>query len=148
LPMTHATWGWWRARHPDTLVLSFDTGVTRDYATDPYGDYERVPKLHFPISAVSDRLGVKDVVVGVAIDNRYKAYPLEALRKAKSAVNDTLAGRRITLHHDAASGATVVTDATGNEIPSLVAYWFAWYAFHPDTEIFAAQVGADLIGKQ
>lgn len=139
LPMTHATWGWWRARHPDTLVLSFDTGVTRDYATDPYGDYERVPKLHFPISAVSDRLGVKDVVVGVAIDNRYKAYPLEALRKAKTAVNDTLAGRRITLHHDAASGATVVTDTTGNEIPSLVAYWFAWYAFHPDTEIFAAQ---------
>lgn len=37
--------------------------------------------------------------------------------------------------------ASVVTDADGKEIPSVRAFWFAWFAFYPDTEIF--EVGSD-----
>jgi hypothetical protein len=29
-------------------------------------------------------------------------------------------------------------DADGRQIPAVTAFWFAWYAFHPDTEIFRA----------
>ena len=25
------------------------------------------------------------------------------------------------------------------EIPSVVGFWFAWYAFHPETRIFSAK---------
>ena len=42
LPVTIASWRDWRARHPDTQVLSLDTGYERDYASgQPYGDVLR-----------------------------------------------------------------------------------------------------------
>jgi len=28
-------------------------------------------------------------------------------------------------------------DRHGKEIPTVIVYWFAWYAFHPDTEVVA-----------
>jgi len=27
-------------------------------------------------------------------------------------------------------------DADGEEIPTVIVYWFAWYAFHPTTWVF------------
>jgi hypothetical protein len=41
IPLEHTTWGDWRRRHPDTLVLSRDTGHARDYDRDPYAGYEQ-----------------------------------------------------------------------------------------------------------
>ncbi|THJ24941.1 MAG: hypothetical protein CAF45_003730 [Nitrospira sp. CG24E] len=29
-----------------------------------------------------------------------------------------------------------MTDTEGKLLPSIMAFWFAWYAFHPKTEIF------------
>ena len=37
--LTWTTWGRWRVAHPDTRVLSRDTGYDRDYDSDPYGSY-------------------------------------------------------------------------------------------------------------
>jgi len=31
-----------------------------------------------------------------------------------------------------------VFDVDGEEIPSTISYWFAWQAFHPDTEVYTA----------
>jgi len=31
----------------------------------------------------------------------------------------------------------VIRDAKGNVLPSINAFWFAWYAFHPETQIFS-----------
>jgi hypothetical protein len=36
LPLSHTTWRDWLAKHPDTLVLSEDTGYSRDYQRNPY----------------------------------------------------------------------------------------------------------------
>ena len=33
----------------------------------------------------------------------------------------------------------MVFNQDGEEIPSMIAYWFAWYAFHPDTDIFGSE---------
>ena len=30
-----------------------------------------------------------------------------------------------------------ILDADGKEIPTTIAFWFAWYAFFPDTEVYA-----------
>ena len=29
-------------------------------------------------------------------------------------------------------------DADGNQLPAIVGFWFAWFAFHPQTEVFTA----------
>ncbi len=39
VPFDVITWGDWKKLHPDTLVLTTDTGYIRSYATDPYGNY-------------------------------------------------------------------------------------------------------------
>src|SRR5258708_30828470 len=39
LPVSMTTWQDWKAEHPQTSVLSFQTGYKRDYARDPYRDF-------------------------------------------------------------------------------------------------------------
>jgi hypothetical protein len=29
-------------------------------------------------------------------------------------------------------------DESGNLLPAIRAFWFAWYTFHPDTDVFEA----------
>jgi hypothetical protein len=71
LPLVWAPWGLWRTAHPDTVVLSTDTGHLRSYGSDPYGSYTPLGGYYagggpiFPVLAESDRLGPKEVVVGV-----------------------------------------------------------------------------------
>jgi hypothetical protein len=38
-PMVWTTWQRWRAAHPETAVLSTETGFARNYNRDPYGAY-------------------------------------------------------------------------------------------------------------
>ncbi|RNJ80627.1 MAG: DUF3179 domain-containing protein, partial [Nitrosopumilus sp. B06] len=49
VPFDVITWGDWKKLHPDTLVLSTETGHARAYGVDPYGDYYTNPNLFFPV---------------------------------------------------------------------------------------------------
>ena len=96
LPSSMSTWRDWLELHPDTLVLSTDTGFARPYDRDPFGGFrERVNsgQRPFPDAQASlrdDRLDDGEEVVGVVIDGAARAYPLRTLGDA--AVNDELAG--------------------------------------------------------
>jgi hypothetical protein len=58
------TWGEWRAQHPDTLVLSLDTGYERDYREGAaYRDYFSTDDLYFRVSNVDRRLKNKAEVL-------------------------------------------------------------------------------------
>ena len=49
LPVVVSTWQAWHARHPDTQVLSLETGHLRDYTPgNPYGSYFASPDTMFP----------------------------------------------------------------------------------------------------
>jgi hypothetical protein len=74
IPFDIITWGDWKALHPDTLVLTTDTGHIRSYATDPYGNYYTEPQIMFPVEYRDDRLPPKDVILGFHQDNVYKAF--------------------------------------------------------------------------
>ncbi len=70
------TWGEWRRRHPDTRVLSLDTGHQRDYAEGAaYREYFASPELMFPVPVTDDRLRHKDEVLGVLLA-RHPEQPL------------------------------------------------------------------------
>ena len=45
----------------------------------------------------------------------------------------------VFIHWDAHARNAYVLDEEGNEIPSIQAFWFAWFTFHPDTSIFEAE---------
>ncbi|RQH03476.1 DUF3179 domain-containing protein [Natrarchaeobius oligotrophus] len=41
-PVVWTTWERWRSAHPDSVVLTEETGYARDYDADPYGSYNPV----------------------------------------------------------------------------------------------------------
>ncbi len=74
VPFDVITWGDWKKIHPDTLVLTTDTGHLRSYATDPYGDYYTDPRIIFPVDNSDDRMHPKEIILGFHEDGIYKAY--------------------------------------------------------------------------
>ncbi|MDP3937449.1 MAG: DUF3179 domain-containing protein [Deltaproteobacteria bacterium] len=136
LPLYHGTWSAWRARHPGTLVQSFDTGFIRSYDRDPYVDYPATQRLMFPVEPRSNRLPAKTLILGVEQAGEARAYPLGDLRGTAGPVRDRLGGREVRIVYDLEAGTATVLDEKGREIQSLVTYWFAWYAFHPDTGLW------------
>jgi len=76
LSVVTTTWGEWRRRHPDTSVLSLDTGHVRDYSEgEAYRRYFATDELMFTVPELDRRLGNKDEVLGV-IFPQYPDKPL------------------------------------------------------------------------
>ncbi len=138
LALTHTSWGDWRQRHPGTEVLSTDTGFGRDYSHDPYAGYERVQQLMFDVQHREARFELKEWVLGIEVGGRYKAYPFSVLGRAVNTdgeLVDTVAGRRLRIRYDRSHGTAEAFDEQGRPWPGTMAFWFAWVAFHPQTEV-------------
>ncbi|HJL86138.1 MAG TPA: hypothetical protein QF623_03330, partial [SAR324 cluster bacterium] len=59
---------------------------------------------------------------------------------AVTAIVDTMgAGKSLRIEFTPETRSAVIQDPFGNILPSLNAFRFAWYAFHPDTLIYRAQ---------
>ncbi len=137
LPTSHTTWAEWRSRHPDSEVLSPGTGHRRDYARDPYAGYRESAQLMFPVNVQDRRLHPKEQVIGVSLAGEHKAYPFSTLaRSGRPVVEDRMGGQSIRIEFDPEARTGRVYDAEGRELPSLIAFWFAWLAFHPDTALY------------
>ena len=138
IPISHTTWRDWLQRHPDTKVLSNYTGYSRDYGRNPYAGYEQSRQLFFQVNnEAPDTYHPKERVVGLDINGVYKAYPLVELDKnGQSQFTDTIDGETVTILWDSINRSVSITNAAGDAIPSIEGFWFAWFAFHPDTEVF------------
>lgn len=139
LPLQHTSWRAWRAQHPDTKVLSTDTGFARDYSRSPYDGYASSARLYFSVQAQSRRYHPKEQVLGVEIDGQHKAYPFTELdRVGVKTVDDMLAGKPVRIVFDARNRSAKALDRDGRPLPAVTSFWFAWYAFHPDGDVFVA----------
>jgi len=70
-PVTVTTWQEWVKKHPDTTVVSLDTGYERSYLAprqigSAYFEYRNSPDAMFPTFSVDGRLPEKDNVVGIS----------------------------------------------------------------------------------
>lgn len=129
-------WRDWKKVHPDSEVLSQDTGFIRAYGRDPYGSYYEDSLLFFPVEN-QDPSGVhpKTVIFGIEVDGVFKAYREDDL-KEKGSIDDTVNGVPIRVERDEAGIVRITKTDTGREIVKERDFWFAWYAFHPDTELY------------
>ena len=134
--LEHTTWSTWRKRHPNTLALSRETGFTRDYSRDPYEAYALTDRLMFPPARQDNRLSPKEWVLGVEVGGKFKAYSFSTLEGMGQAFSDSLHDQNYVVCWDEQARSAKVVDTMGEPFPTLTAYWFAWYAFHPDTEVF------------
>lgn len=138
VPLTHTTWADWRRRHPDTMVLSTDTGHVRDYGRDPYAGYERIQRLMFDVQHRDDRFPLKEWVLGIEVGGARKAYPFSVLARAVDAeglLSDRVGGQAVRIRFDEDNGTAEAFDSDGRSLAGTMAFWFAWVAFHPETEV-------------
>lgn len=98
-PIAHTTWGRWKRRYPNTLVLSQDTGHLRNYGLNPYEGYETSSQVWFPLAARSDRYHPKKVVTGVKLNGGDLAIPKQEMARRKVG-NTSLRGVPITIFYD------------------------------------------------
>jgi hypothetical protein len=122
----------WKEAHPDTKVLSRDTGFSRSYGRDPYGNYYTSERIIFPTATRDPRLHPKTYVLGIEIDNHYKAY--EADKLALGETIDEFAGQSIRITKDDIG--VVRMSVSGKPIPYIGGFWFSWIAVHQDSELF------------
>ncbi len=141
LPVELTTWADWRKRHPETLVLSHQTGHPRDYGNDPYAGYFQQPGLMFPVQPTSSLLPQKEKVLGVRTpDGSAKAYPLSAFAQAKAPVEvaDEIGGHKVSIQYDPEAKSLRVVEADEG-VEWMYSLWFAWYAFHPETTVYGSR---------
>lgn len=152
IPLEHTSWADWKSRYPHTQVMSVDTGHNRDYTSSPYGSYASNESIYFPIKNRDRRYHPKEQVIGVEVNGQFKAYPfselarwsvstkLSVLKKQGKTVADTIAGKKVRIQFNGEHRTGRVYDDASNQIiPSVIVYWFAWTAFHPETDVFLAR---------
>jgi hypothetical protein len=160
------TWERWRARYPDTEVLSIRTGHIRPYGSDPYGSYTPPGGYYisdhilFPLTHRDGRLPPKEMVTGVRTARGALSFRKSAVRAA-----GTLAGSVDGQHYLAAydpeldavhvfhnperlqiepgrlsfAAAGVRLDGapmTLEPAAAFDAFWFAWAAFYPEAMLY------------
>lgn len=96
IPFDVANWKEWKELYSESKVLSRDTGSIRPYGADPYGGYYTNSEVLFPISNRDDRIGLKEIVVGLENQGHYKAYKLQDI-ESKKVINDNVNGRPVAL---------------------------------------------------
>jgi len=123
LPAENATWGEWRAAHPNTSVMSSKTGYQRDYKQDPYANI----------------LFSRDEALLVSAGGETKIYPFSELKKAHSLVDDEVGGARVSIAFDARSKTARVKTVDSTQVTSIVCYLHDLKAFYPAAKIFRAR---------
>ena len=111
LPVVVTTWGEWRSAHPDTTLLDINTGIytTNDYPTEQhprsvYYGHRQDSGTMFPVWQRSSLLRTKEQVLGLNLDGKPKAYPLDRLRQLP-VVNDTLGNENLVVVTTSEAGA-------------------------------------------
>lgn len=157
------TWERWQHVHPDTEVLSENTGYLRRYGSDPYGTYNPKTGYYsgdstiFPPLTTDTSEHPKTVIIGTRTDIGAIAFNKELLL-AEGILETTLYGEPFVAvaEDDLQTGFVyrnpdgVVLEQTEDgylidgEIHSAEnlpmerslafdAMWFAWFGFYPDT---------------
>jgi hypothetical protein len=134
LPVRQETLARWLERHPETRVLARPKPREIDYRYSPYKAYWLEDRIPFPVGAQDPRFHAKELVLGVEVDGKTRAYLGSLVTAAGLRVEDELEGRKIRIQYEP-DAAVFVWDAPP-DVAVTDAYWFAWKAFHPDTQVW------------
>jgi hypothetical protein len=162
LHVVTSTWGEWKKRHPQTLVLSLDTGHQRDYSEGAaYREYFATDQLMFGVPKPDTRLPNKAEVLALRFAGDQLAISADFLKRNR-VYRDRLGAQEFVVLTDD-SGANRVYDAAGvrisswdgagsawkvseealtgpggeirRRLPAHRSFWFGWHAAYPATRL-------------
>ncbi|MBW2272872.1 MAG: DUF3179 domain-containing protein [Deltaproteobacteria bacterium] len=134
VPAWQVPLGAWLVRHPESKVLVRPLPRRIDYRYSPFSAYWVSETIPFPVAARDERYHPKEVVLGVEVDGVERAYLGSILTAAGGRIVDELRGRKLRVAYDSESG-TFAWEMP-EDLRATDAYWFAWKAFHPKTQIW------------
>ena len=102
IPLPLMTWSAWLDEHPESTVPAFDTPYEQYYRSVPLGGFDQDEALYG-----DDRLPSNALVLGVEVDESYRAYPLPTLEGVGGVVNDELGGQAVAAIYDPKSGTAI-----------------------------------------
>jgi len=169
IPLDTVRWVDWKKVHPDTEVLTRQTGFIRDYDRSPYAGIQQSDRVSFPLSNTDSRLRSKVIVYGAEFDGIAKAYAEDDVKQDKL-INDEVGGvpivvlwdnglNTVKIYERTLDGETLTfelsddkfTDNNGNEwtvadmnkkleiVDTFGHFWFSWASFFPDTDLYTTQ---------
>ena len=133
LPIRQETLAMWLEREPDSQVL-VPPSEAIDYRQSRYSAYWGSPDIPSRVDARDDRYHAKEVVLGLQAGGETRAYLGSILTEAGGRITDELAGLPVEIEYW--SEWAVFRWKVPDTVQVTEAYWFAWKAFHPDTEIW------------
>ena len=151
LPSEMASWKEWRQKHPDTAVLSKQTGHLRNYDVSPYQAYFANDRLMFPARRQKkrpERFRNKEPMIVVNIGDKWKAYAVSdiaAVAGDDGTMEDVVGGKRVRLIYSKESRNVRAELAEDNSaVPAGYMFWFALSSMLPEAEVYepAAATGA------
>jgi len=146
VPVIHTNWQGWLQSHRQSSVLSTQTGYARDYSSNPYDGYGDSKQLWFPVANRDRRYANKEWVIGLEVNGLTRAWPFSELDSSwqaypqQSYLDDKLNGQSVRVYYQPANRSAYITDDSGGLLSGVSAYWFAWIAFHPESEVFTGQM--------
>ena len=98
LQVVETSWRTWKAMYPETLLMTEETGFSRDYDAYPYGSYRKDRKLLFPANNLDDdRLHRKERVLGINVGSSSKVYPISNFSTNVEVLNDTVGDMQVVV---------------------------------------------------
>lgn len=119
IPFDVITWSDWKNIHPDTLVLTTETGYVRAYSVDPYGDYYTDPQIIFPVDNKDDRMHPKEIILGFHKDGIYKAYKQQDV-ESSIVINDQVNNEPILLASQFSGNVRAFDRTVGEEVLEFI----------------------------
>jgi hypothetical protein len=124
----------WIRRAPGSVYLRQPDPEHIEYRISPYQTYWVQDKILFPVAARDSRYHPKELVAGVVVDGVARAYLGSIVTREGGSLEDTIGGVTLRLAYDTDTGTFTWEAPDGVRVDE--AYWLAWKAFHPDTEIW------------
>lgn len=107
LPLQEMSWERWQALHPDTRVVTGETGYDRNYQFYPYRDWNDIenPELYV-LLPLDDSRPPKERILAIRDGDGGRAYPFLELAEVGfyAAVNDVVGGMPTVVFYDGRSG--------------------------------------------
>lgn len=135
IPSEVTTWKDWLERHPETTVLKPPFPMRAYERTNGhYRRYRASGRRWFGLGPVEVDPRYKEMTrctIVLGADGKGRCYPHPALPEGTTRDGDrTITRKGISVR---------ITDKEGNELPTVVGYWFAWCAFYPDGTVYEGE---------
>ncbi len=139
IPAIKTTLSAWLAAHPNSKILSTDTGYKRDYFNYPYGSYYTDKMLIFPVRNKGKlREHPKSIISyvwesdGETPQNYFSGISVQFLHSEMKQLGEKIVefnGRKIRAKWDGQMETVIVEELDSKTIPSSTAFAFVYPAF-------------------